>query len=67
MDDTVSTLKVSIFYHSIVYRDPVPQPMMFMNPQPMMFMNLEHTTLNSLKSLLLGANSRKVASSSCFA
>ena len=52
MNDTVRALKVGIFYHSIVYRDPV--------PQPMMFVNVEHTTLNSLKSLLLGQISRKV-------
>jgi len=52
VNNTVSTLKVGIFYHSIVYCDPV--------PQPMMFVNLEHTTLNSQKSLLLGQISRKV-------
>jgi len=54
VNDTVSALKVGIFYHSIVYLDPV--------PQPMMFVNLEHTTLNSLKSLLLGQISREVLS-----
>jgi len=50
--DTVSALQVGLFYHSIVNLDPV--------PQPMMFVNLEHTTLDSKKSLLLGQISREM-------